>query len=298
MFGWFCFQVISRSRFCSTRPPTSTVLGSRDSLYSMDTYHAPSKRDTTRYTGRIGSEAYKYGIWCDNDQSSVASSFSNMPLQTKQSSPTCTPKNTRSAAESISGMGAPLFATSQSDQAKVDPQLTKTPCLRCRSKKSRCSRQRPCGGCISDGLDCVWDDDGSKPKTRNRKSKSAKGAGTGTEVTKKKDAPLQVRSACKRCQHRKAKCSGTRPACTYCVEHQLDCSYSVAEGTTRTNDLKRKLKESEIRAHAFGRVLAVMREGNIHQATEVLARLRLGESLRIVLQSLPTSGASPDSGNE
>jgi hypothetical protein len=36
----------------------------------------------------------------------------------------------------------------------------------------------------------------------------------------------------------------------------------------------------------------VMREGNIYQATEVLARLRMGETPRDVLQSLPTSIAS------
>jgi hypothetical protein len=36
----------------------------------------------------------------------------------------------------------------------------------------------------------------------------------------------------------------------------------------------------------------VMRTGNIYQATEVLARLRMGENLQEVLKSLPTSVAS------
>jgi hypothetical protein len=180
--------------------------------------------------------------------------------------------------------------TSQVDQPKA-----KIACLRCRGKKSRCSGQRPCGGCSNDGLDCTWDDDEeAKLKRRGRKPKLAE----STRKTSKGNNPLQVRSACTRCQHRKARCTGTRPACAYCAERDLECTYDVAEGETRTNDLKRRLKDSEIKVHAFGRILAVMREGNIYQATEVLARLRMGETPRDVLQSLPTSIASPSPNSE
>lgn len=195
------------------------------------------------------------------------------------------------AAETINSSSSkkPHVTVARKSTSPLEQPKAKIACLRCRGKKSRCSGQRPCGGCINDGLDCVWDDDDPKSK-RSRRSKLAEGKG---KVAKYKDQNPQVRSACTRCQHRKAKCTGTRPACAYCVERQLECTYDVAEGETRTNDLKRRLRDSEIKAQAFGRILAVMREGNIYQATEVLARLRMGETPRDVLQSLPTSIASP-----
>jgi hypothetical protein len=179
--------------------------------------------------------------------------------------------------------------------SQVDQPKAKIACLRCRGKKSRCSGQRPCGGCTNDGLDCTWDDDEeAKSKRRGRKSKLAE----STRKASKGNNPLQVRSACTRCQHRKARCTGTRPACAYCAERDLECTYDVAEGETRTNDLKRRLRDSETKVHAFGRILAAMREGNIYQATEVLARLRMGETPRDVLQTLPTSIASPTPNSE
>jgi hypothetical protein len=179
--------------------------------------------------------------------------------------------------------------------SQVDQPKAKIACLRCRGKKSRCSGQRPCGGCTNDGLDCTWDDDEeAKSKRRGRKTKLAE----STRKASKGNNPLQVRSACTRCQHRKARCTGTRPSCAYCAERDLECTYDVAEGETRTNDLKRRLRDSEVKVHAFGRILAVMREGNIYQATEVLARLRMGETPRDVLQTLPTSIASPAPNSE
>jgi hypothetical protein len=181
--------------------------------------------------------------------------------------------------------------------SKLSPPPAKTACLRCRGKKSRCSGQRPCRGCSNSGLECLWEEpelESQLEPKRTRNSGSAQGADIGRRLTKGKDATVQVRSACTRCQHRKAKCSGTRPACTYCTERSLDCSYSVAEGATRTNDLKRRLRETSNKAHVFGLLLEVMRQGTDEEATTVLAKLRIGESLQGILCSLPVSASSPN----
>jgi hypothetical protein len=176
----------------------------------------------------------------------------------------------------LSKSSQPVQCPNQSPvQSKLSPPPAKAACLRCRGKKSRCSGQRPCRGCSNSGLECLWEgpelESQLEPK-RTRNSGSAQGADTSRRSTKGKGAPVQVRSACTRCQHRKAKCSGTRPACTYCTERSLDCTYSVAEGATRVNDLKRTDEE----------------------ATTVLAKLRIGESLQGILCSLPVSASSPN----
>jgi hypothetical protein len=224
-------------------------------------------------------------VWHSKDLRSLAPGSPSMSPHTRQTTLTQAAfENLNDLSFESPGMMAVGHNAFQPEQIKA-----KSACLRCRGKKSRCSGQRPCGGCTNDDLDCVWGDDRSEVKRRSRKSKSAE---TKTKATKDKDTPLQVRSACTCCQRRKAKCSGTRPGCTYCVERHLSCTYSVAEGETRTNDLKRRLRDSETKVHAFGRILAVMREGNTYQATEVLTMLRMGETPRDILQSLPTSIAS------
>jgi hypothetical protein len=63
----------------------------------------------------------------------------------------------------------------------------------------------------------------------------------------------------------------------------------MAEDATRSNDLKRKLREPSAKARAFGLVLEIMRKGTDHQASTVLARLRIGETLKEILCSLPIS---------
>ena len=251
----------------------------------MQLEHAPSSTKVANLVDEPVPESFDHTSWLRKDSIPVS-------LECAFPSPYITQtSHTHHASEAIhaSSSSHPSemvveTSTPQSDQTKA-----KTACLRCRGKKSRCSGQRPCGGCTNDGLDCIWDDDEAKSKRAGRTTRRSEGK---RKVAKGKNH-LQVRSACTRCQHRKAKCTGTSPACAYCVERQLECTYDVAEGETRTNDLKRRLRNSEIRSQAFGRILAVMREGNIYQATEVLARLRLGETPRDVLQALPSSIACP-----
>jgi hypothetical protein len=185
--------------------------------------------------------------------------------------------------------------TIQKDPDKLKSQLVKATCLQCGGKKSRGSDQDPCEDCGNDHLECSRNNSEHKPKRRSRKSTSSNGAEGILNPTETKNAQRQVRNACSRCQHRRSKCSGTRPACTSCVENQLHCSYDVAEGATRLSDLKRKLREPSSQTHALGRILAVMREGTDDQANEVFARLRTRDSLRDVLRSLPTHISPPGS---
>lgn len=209
----------------------------------------------------------------------------------RQSANFATP-HTQRAPETTDGMSSeqPYKTVAEKEASQSNQIKAKIACIRCRGEQSRCSGQQPCGGGSNDGLGCVWGDDEAKSKRTGRNTALAQGK---RRTVKAKKLPVQVRSACTRCQHRKARCSGSRPACAYCLKRQLDCSYDVAEGATRTSDLKRRLKESKTKTHAFGRILATMREGNIYQATEVLAKLRMGETPRDILQSLPTSIASP-----
>lgn len=246
--------------------------------------HAPSPNQAVYHVDRTVPEAFDRGVWPSNPALPVTPEIPLISFYTTQSPLIQRPSEVTDA----SSHKQPSAVKIEESVSQPDPPKAKTACLRCRGKKSRCSDQRPCGGCTNDGLDCVWDDDAAKSKRGGRTTKLA----DAKRKASKSKNPIQVRSACTRCQHRKAKCTGTRPACAYCVERQLECTYDVAEGETRTNDLKRKLKDAEIKAQAFGRILAVMREGNIYQATEVLARLRMGETPRDVLQSLPTSIAS------
>jgi len=245
----------------------------------MQSRHALSPSKVANFVDEPVPESFDHTSWPRKDSIPVTLEYDFTSPYTTQ------PSHTHHAPEAIhaSSSSQPSEMVGEKSSPQPDQTKVKIACLRCRGKKSRCSGQRPCGGCTNDGLDCMWDDDEAKSKRASRTARLSE----GKRKVAKGRYPLQVRSACTRCQHRKAKCTGTRPACAYCVERQLDCTYDVAEGETRTNDLKRRLRDSEIKAQAFGRILAVMREGNIWQATELLARLRLGETPREVLQSLP-----------
>ena len=251
----------------------------------MQLKHAPSPTKVANLVDEPVPESFDHTSWPRKDSIPVTLEYAFMSPYTTQ------PSHTYHASEAIhaSSSSQPSEMVAEKGTPQPDQTKAKTACLQCRGKKSRCPGQRPCGGCTNDGLDCIWDDDEARSKRTGRTARLSEGK---RKITKSKN-PTQVRSACTRCQHRKARCTGTRPACAYCVERQLECAYDVAEGETRTNDLKRRLRDSEIRAQAFGRILAVMREGNIYQATEVLARLRLGGTPRDVLQSLPSSIACP-----
>jgi hypothetical protein len=107
-----------------------------------------------------------------------------------------------------------------------------------------------------------------------------------TGRTRKKAEP--VKSACVQCQKRKTKCSGQRPVCRFCSDRNLECSWDIGDGLTRTADLKRKLQEATGRSGDLDTLVDAMRYGTDEVSTMLLARLRLGESIEDLVTALRT----------
>lgn len=97
-----------------------------------------------------------------------------------------------------------------------------------------------------------------------------------------------------RCQRRKAKCTGQRPSCQFCVERDLECMYDVEDGSTRTEDLKKKLEEAKLRTHDLDQFVAVLRNGSDFDSTTMLARLRLGDSLEDLFEVIRSKSSPMD----
>lgn len=120
----------------------------------------------------------------------------------------------------------------------------------------------------SRSLDDAESDAGSDPASRARK----------------KAEP--VKSACVQCQKRKTKCSGQRPVCRFCSDRNLECSWDIGDGLTRTADLKRKLLQANERSDDLDELIGAMRHGTDQTSTMVLARLRMGDTLETLLSGL------------
>lgn len=101
-----------------------------------------------------------------------------------------------------------------------------------------------------------------------------------------------VRSACTRRQRRKSKCSSDRPRCQYCSRNNRECIFKVAEGSTRTEDLKRKLEEALRKIEDLQLFFEALRSGTDSASTELYARLRIGEPVEVLLKMVQ-AGALP-----
>jgi hypothetical protein len=104
---------------------------------------------------------------------------------------------------------------------------------------------------------------------------------------------VQTKSACKRCQKRKSRCSGDRPFCQSCCQDNRECIYDVAEGSTRTEDLKQKLGGAMARLKDLETFIEALRSETDSVSTELYARLRAGASVEELLKmvqagTLPT----------
>jgi hypothetical protein len=116
-----------------------------------------------------------------------------------------------------------------------------------------------------------------------------------TGRTRKKAEP--VKSACVQCQKRKTKCSGQRPVCQFCSDRNLECSWDIGDGLTRTADLKRKLIEANGRSEDLSQLVDAMRSGTDQTSSMLLARLRIGDSLDELLSNIRLD-SSPEEGGE
>lgn len=114
----------------------------------------------------------------------------------------------------------------------------------------------------------------SSPRDGNDTNIASNRAGT----SRKKSEP--VKSACGQCQKRKTKCSGQRPVCGFCHERGLECSWEIGDGLTRNADLRQRLAEANEHAVDVDMLVHHMRTNTDAVATTLLAKLRLGDSIR------------------
>jgi hypothetical protein len=164
------------------------------------------------------------------------------------------------------------------------PRQAKSACSSSKGDGSRFSSQRPAYQCRSgNNLEFPFGISNDTPQHASCKSRALVGVEIGRKTGTIKTIP---RSACTRCQKRKGKCTVDRPVCRYCSDRGLDCFRDVADGSTRTSDLKRRLREATNRSLDLGRIFAVLRDGTDAKSTEALARLRLGDSDADVILSL------------
>lgn len=106
-----------------------------------------------------------------------------------------------------------------------------------------------------------------------------------------------VKVACARCQKMKTKCSGERPNCRSCKCRGFTCSWEIADGVTRTADLKRQIEEATNRSEDLGTLVEELRSSTDQNATMLLAKLRLGASVKDLIHSIRSRSPGSDSSN-
>lgn len=98
-----------------------------------------------------------------------------------------------------------------------------------------------------------------------------------------------TRNACIRCRAAKTKCNGKHPSCARCQAGGVQCVYDVtSEGITKMQDLQQKLESKSQDLIRAMTIINVMQQGSDQDATEILARLRLGDPLQKVADALET----------
>ena len=63
----------------------------------------------------------------------------------------------------------------------------------------------------------------------------------------------------------------------------MECSYEVADGLTRSEDLKLKVREATERGDRLDQLVDAMHQGIDQQSSELLARLRVGATIEDLL---------------
>lgn len=73
-------------------------------------------------------------------------------------------------------------------------------------------------------------------------------------------------------------CDGQHPTCARCRQSDTCCTYDVSEGVTKMQSLKDQLEDKTKEHEQVSALLRVLVEANDHQATTLLARLRLAHA--------------------
>lgn len=113
---------------------------------------------------------------------------------------------------------------------------------------------------------------------------------------RKKSDP--VRSACLQCRRRKIKCSGERPTCRSCTSCDVECRWQVPAGLTRTQGLKQELQSVMNQLNDSETLVGRMQRGSDEEATLLLARLRLGDSVEELAHDVRTRQVHLEDGYE
>lgn len=109
----------------------------------------------------------------------------------------------------------------------------------------------------------------------------------GDQPSKKSDGRpkrIQISVACENCRKRKAKCDGSRPACTPCQDRALECSYGADPDSTRMTTLKRKYQTISDRNDELEGLLRVLRDDAPSQAHAALDLIRNGAPIDTVVR--------------
>ena len=85
--------------------------------------------------------------------------------------------------------------------------------------------------------------------------------------------------------HFTLQCDGQRPSCSACHARSSLCIYEVADGLSRNADLRQKNQLLSNRLVELEQLINRLRFQDDHQATSTLARLRLGDDIRAIIQS-------------
>ncbi|KAK5163404.1 uncharacterized protein LTR77_010777 [Saxophila tyrrhenica] len=99
-----------------------------------------------------------------------------------------------------------------------------------------------------------------------------------------------TRTACARCRQSKVKCDGVHPTCSRCMASKKHCVYDVPqENMTRMQFMQAELRMKQQRYEGMQALFELLRMGEHAYACELLARIRLGEPLETLVDSLNVS---------
>lgn len=227
-------------------------------------------------------EAQQVGSNYDPSLANNTSIFANTPAFPSHASPQRNSDGSRRATTSGELMPRDWMVTG------------KVACQTCQQRKGKCSGQEnlqqiqhhlKCDYCTQNNLQCIW----KAPQRTIAKAYSRRRpttAGSSSSAPGQGDrAQVQTKSACVACQKRKQRCTGERPSCQTCASKGYTCTYDVADGKTRSEDLKFKIQEAEEREDKLLRLVGAMQHGTKEVSSSLLARLRMGASLEQLLQT-------------
>lgn len=86
-------------------------------------------------------------------------------------------------------------------------------------------------------------------------------------------------------------CNGQYPECARCQASGVKCIYDIAEGITKMQNIQQKLDSKTGDLDRAMAVLCRLQQGTDEEASEVLARLRLGESVENLANYFANQGS-------